>query len=129
MKVYPMALLLGVAIGAIAVQGLHAQEAKPKSYAVSEKGLAEPADKTALLSELMKLEAGSWQSLKDKNVMLRSGTVLLVPRSQSDHNRLHGLPNLHCTSKYIELRKMIRGGGLRWDESRTVQPLSRRFSY
>jgi hypothetical protein len=68
MKAYTMALLLDVAIGAIAVQGLHAQEAKPKSYAVSEKALAEPADKTALLSELMKLEAASWQSLKDRNV-------------------------------------------------------------
>src|SRR5437763_3268685 len=61
-------LLLGVAIGVIAVQGLHAQGAKPKAYAASEKALAEPADKTALLSELMKLEAASWQSLKDRNV-------------------------------------------------------------
>jgi uncharacterized protein (TIGR02246 family) len=67
MKVYTMALLLGVAIGAIPVQGLHAQGAKPKAYAASEKALAEPADKTALLSELMKLEAASWQSLKDRN--------------------------------------------------------------
>ena len=68
MKVYPMALLLGVAIGAIAVQGLHAQGPKPKGYVVSEKALAQPADKTALLPQLMKLEAASWQSLKDKNV-------------------------------------------------------------
>jgi cobalamin biosynthesis Mg chelatase CobN len=68
MKVYTMALLLGVAIGAIAVQGLHAQGAKPKAYAAGEKALAEPADKTALLSELMKLEAASWQSLKDRNL-------------------------------------------------------------
>jgi Domain of unknown function (DUF4440) len=68
MKVYPMALLLSVPMGASWVQGLHAQEAEPKSYAVSEKGLAEPADKTTLLSELMKLEAASWQSLKDRNV-------------------------------------------------------------
>jgi hypothetical protein len=68
MKAYTMALLLGVAIGSMGVQGLHAQEATPKSYAVSEKALADPADKTALLSELMKLEAASWQSLKDRNV-------------------------------------------------------------
>ena len=68
MKVYTMALLLGVRFGAIAVQGLHAQGAKPKAYLINEKALAQPADKAALLSELMKLEAASWQSLKDKNV-------------------------------------------------------------
>ena len=32
------------------------------------KALAEPADKTALLAELMKLEVASWQYLKDTNV-------------------------------------------------------------
>jgi hypothetical protein len=32
------------------------------------KALAEPADKKALLAELMKLEAASWQYLKDTNV-------------------------------------------------------------
>jgi hypothetical protein len=41
MKAYTMALLLSVAIGAIGVQGLHAQGAKPKVYAVSEKAHAE----------------------------------------------------------------------------------------
>jgi uncharacterized protein DUF4440 len=44
------------------------KEPKPKGYVISEKTPAQPADKTALLSELMKLEAASWQSLKDKNV-------------------------------------------------------------
>jgi hypothetical protein len=68
MKVYTMALLLVVAVGATAVQGLHAQGAKPRTYAVNENAVAEPADKAALLSALMKLEAASWQSLKDRNV-------------------------------------------------------------
>ncbi len=36
MKTYTMALLAGVAIGAIALQGLHAQGAKLKAYAISE---------------------------------------------------------------------------------------------
>ena len=33
------------------------------------KAVAEPVDKTALLAELMKLEAASWQYLKDTNVL------------------------------------------------------------
>jgi energy-converting hydrogenase Eha subunit G len=37
MKTYTMALLAGVAIGAIALQGLHAQGAKLKAYSISEK--------------------------------------------------------------------------------------------
>jgi hypothetical protein len=36
MKTYTMTLLAGIAIGAIALQGLHAQGAKLKAYAVSE---------------------------------------------------------------------------------------------
>ena len=36
MKTYTMALLAGVAIGAIALQGLHAQGTKLKAYSISE---------------------------------------------------------------------------------------------
>ena len=44
MKAYTMALLAGVAIGAIALQGLHAQGAKLKAYSVGE---IEPLDASA----------------------------------------------------------------------------------
>jgi uncharacterized protein (DUF1330 family) len=43
MKTYTMTLLAGVAIGAIALQGLHAQGAKPKAYAVSEAEILDPS--------------------------------------------------------------------------------------
>ena len=46
---YLMTLLAGVAIGAIAVQGLHAQGAKLKAYSVSE---SEVLDATALAAYL-----------------------------------------------------------------------------
>src|ERR1700676_4507957 len=43
MKTYTMTLLAGIAIGAIALQGLHAQGAKPKAYAVSEAEILDPS--------------------------------------------------------------------------------------
>ncbi|WP_407180307.1 DUF1330 domain-containing protein [Bradyrhizobium sp. STM 3562] len=44
-----MAMLAGIAIGAVAVQGLHAQGAKPKAYSVSE---SEVLDASALAAYL-----------------------------------------------------------------------------
>src|SRR6202171_2046875 len=43
MKTYTMTLLAGVAIGAIALQGLHAQGAKPKAYSISEAEILDPS--------------------------------------------------------------------------------------
>jgi uncharacterized protein (DUF1330 family) len=49
MKTYTMTLLAGVAIGAIALQGLHAQGAKLKAYSVSEVEILDPAAQAAYL--------------------------------------------------------------------------------
>jgi uncharacterized protein (DUF1330 family) len=49
MKTYTMTLLAGVAIGAIALQGLHAQGAKLKAYSVSEAEILDPAAQAAYL--------------------------------------------------------------------------------
>jgi uncharacterized protein (DUF1330 family) len=49
MKTHTMALLAGVAIGATAVQGLHAQGAKLKAYSVSE---IETLDRSAMAAYL-----------------------------------------------------------------------------
>src|ERR1700736_6787093 len=43
MKTYTIALLAGVAIGAIALQGLHAQGAKLKAYSIRESEIIAPA--------------------------------------------------------------------------------------
>jgi uncharacterized protein (DUF1330 family) len=43
MKTYAMTLLAGVAIGAIALQGLHAQGAKLKAYSISEAEILDPS--------------------------------------------------------------------------------------
>ena len=44
-----MVLFAGVTIGAIAVQGLHAQGAKPKAYAISENDVLDAKAQTAFL--------------------------------------------------------------------------------
>ena len=49
MKTYTMTLLAGVAIGAIALQGLHAQGAKVKAYSISEAEILDPAAQAAYL--------------------------------------------------------------------------------
>jgi uncharacterized protein (DUF1330 family) len=57
MKTYTMTLLAGVAIGAIALQGLHAQGAKLKAYAVSEAEILDPAAQAAYLPAARKVIA------------------------------------------------------------------------
>jgi uncharacterized protein (DUF1330 family) len=52
-----MTLLAGVAIGAIALQGLHAQGAKLKAYAVSEAEIIDPAAQAAYLPTARKVIA------------------------------------------------------------------------
>ena len=57
MKTYTMTLLAGVAIGAVALQGLHAQGAKLKAYSVSEAEILDPAAQAAYLPAARKLIA------------------------------------------------------------------------
>ena len=57
MKTYTMTLLAGVAIGAIALQGLHAQGAKLKAYTVSEVEILDPAAQAAYLPVARKVIA------------------------------------------------------------------------
>ena len=66
MKVhYAMTLLAGVAIGAIAIQGLHAQGAKPKAYSVSEVEIIDPAAQAAYLPLARKaIEASHGRALR-----------------------------------------------------------------
>ena len=65
MKIYTMTLLAGVAIGAIALQGLHAQGAKLKAYAVSEAEIIDPAAQAAYLPTARKLiEAAHGRALR-----------------------------------------------------------------
>ena len=45
-----MALLAGIAIGAITVQGLHAQGAKLKAYTISENEILDPSAQAAYLT-------------------------------------------------------------------------------
>jgi uncharacterized protein (DUF1330 family) len=60
-----MVLLAGVAIGAIAVQGLHAQGAKLKAYAVSESEILDASAQAAYLTVARKaLEAANGRSLR-----------------------------------------------------------------
>ena len=60
-----MTLLAGVAIGAIALQGLHAQGAKLKAYAVSEAEIIDPAAQAAYLPTARKLiEAAHGRALR-----------------------------------------------------------------
>src|SRR4030088_1584505 len=57
MKTYTMTLLAGVAIGAIALQGLHAQGAKLKAYAVSEAEILDPSAQAPYLPAARKVIA------------------------------------------------------------------------
>ena len=50
-----MVMLAGVAIGAVAVQGLHAQGAKLKAYVISENEILDPAAQAAYLPAARKL--------------------------------------------------------------------------
>ncbi|GIQ75084.1 DUF1330 domain-containing protein [Bradyrhizobium sp. ma5] len=65
MKAYAMALLAGVTIGAIAVQGLHAQGTKLKAYTVSEVEVLDPAAQAAYLPAARKaIEAAHGRALR-----------------------------------------------------------------
>jgi uncharacterized protein (DUF1330 family) len=65
MKNYMMALLAGVAIGAIALQGLHAQGAKLKAYTVSEVEILDPSAQAAYLPAARKaIEAAHGRALR-----------------------------------------------------------------
>lgn len=60
-----MVLLAGVAIGAIAVQGLHAQGAKLKAYAVSESEILDASAQATYLTAARKaLEAANAHTLR-----------------------------------------------------------------
>jgi uncharacterized protein (DUF1330 family) len=54
-----MALLAGIAIGAIALQGLHAQGAKLKAYAVSEAEILDPSAQATYLPAARKAIAAA----------------------------------------------------------------------
>ena len=65
MKTYTIALLAGVAIGAIALQGLHAQGAKLKAYSVSEVEILDPSAQAAYLPAARKaIEAAHGRALR-----------------------------------------------------------------
>ena len=65
MKTYTMTLLAGIAIGAIALQGLHAQGAKLKAYSISENEILDPAAQAAYLPAARKLiEAAHGRALR-----------------------------------------------------------------
>jgi uncharacterized protein (DUF1330 family) len=58
-------LLAGVAIGAIALEGLHAQGAKQKAYAVAETEIIDPAAQAAYLPAARKaIEAAHGRTLR-----------------------------------------------------------------
>ncbi|MBO4228131.1 DUF1330 domain-containing protein [Bradyrhizobium neotropicale] len=60
-----MVLLAGVAIGAIAVQGLHAQGAKPKAYSVGEIEILDASAQAAYLPAARKaIEAAHGHALR-----------------------------------------------------------------
>jgi uncharacterized protein (DUF1330 family) len=65
MRNYVLALLAGVAIGAIALPGLHAQGAKLKAYAVSELEILDPSAQAAYLPAARKaIEAAHGRALR-----------------------------------------------------------------
>ena len=78
MKAYAMALLAGVTIGAIAVQGLHAQGAKLKAYTVSEVEVLDPSGQAAYLPAARKaIEAAHGRALRTaagRVVQIEGGT-------------------------------------------------------
>ena len=60
-----MTLLAGIAIGAIAVQGLHAQGAKLKAYSIGEIEILDPSAQTAYLPAARKaIEAAHGRALR-----------------------------------------------------------------
>ena len=60
-----MVMLAGVAIGAIAVQGLHAQGAKPKAYSLSESEILDASAQAAYLPAARKaIEAAHGRALR-----------------------------------------------------------------
>jgi uncharacterized protein (DUF1330 family) len=62
---YVMTLLAGVAIGAIGLEGLHAQGAKKKAYSVSELEIIDPSAQAAYLPGARKaLEAAHGRPLR-----------------------------------------------------------------
>jgi uncharacterized protein (DUF1330 family) len=65
MKAYTLALLAGIAIGAIALEGLHAQGAKLKAYSVSEAEILDPSAQAAYLPAARKaIEAAHGRALR-----------------------------------------------------------------
>ena len=65
MKIYTMSLLAGVAIGAIVLQGLHAQGAKLKAYSVSEIEIIDPSAQATYLPAARKaIEAAHGRALR-----------------------------------------------------------------
>ena len=62
---YPMTLLAGIAIGAIALQGLHAQGAKPKAYSVAELEILDASAQAAYLPTARKaIDAAHGRALR-----------------------------------------------------------------
>jgi uncharacterized protein (DUF1330 family) len=65
MKIYTMSLLAGVAIGTIALQGLHAQGVKLKAYSVSEIEIIDPSAQATYLPAARKaIEAAHGRALR-----------------------------------------------------------------
>jgi uncharacterized protein (DUF1330 family) len=65
MKTYMMTLLAGVAIGALALQGLHAQGAKTKAYSISEAEILDPSFQATYLPVARKaIEAAHGRALR-----------------------------------------------------------------
>ena len=65
MKTHTMAVLAGVAIGAIALQGLHAQGAKLKAYSISESEILDATFQATYLPAARKaIEAAHGRSLR-----------------------------------------------------------------
>jgi uncharacterized protein (DUF1330 family) len=65
MKTYTIALLAGVAIGVIALQGLHAQGAKLKAYSITEAEILDASAQAAYLPAARKaIEAAHGRALR-----------------------------------------------------------------
>jgi uncharacterized protein (DUF1330 family) len=65
MKTYTMTLLAGIAIGAIALQGLHAQGAKLKAYSIGENEILDPSFQATYLPAARKaVEAAHGRPLR-----------------------------------------------------------------
>jgi uncharacterized protein (DUF1330 family) len=77
MKTYTMALLAGVAIGAIALQGLHAQGAKLKAYAVSENEILDPSYQATYLPTARKA-VGRYVAAHGRPLRTSAGRVVQI---------------------------------------------------